>query len=106
MHQALLMVKDEKMALRKASLKYGIPKSTLFDHYSGKVKGCKRGPSTVVEEDKLAQWAINMSEIDYGYTREQVIEMVKTILEGKIHIHLLTINQAVWFPSTASSSIA
>ena len=103
------MVKDEKMALRKASLKYGIPKSTLFDHYSGKVKGCKRGPSTVlseVEEDKLAQWAINMSEIDYGRTREQVIEMVKTILEGKIHIHLLTIDQAVWFPSTASSSIA
>ena len=48
------------------------------------MKGCKRGPSTVLteaEEGMLEEWAINMSKIGYGRTREQVIEMVKTILD-------------------------
>ena len=57
------------MSLREASLKYGIPKSTLYDHYSGKV--------TKAEEGMLEEWAISMSKIGYGCTREQVIEIVK-----------------------------
>ena len=84
LQSALLMIKEGEMSLRDASQHYGIPKSTLHDHYSGKVKGFKRGPPTVLseaEETMLAEWAINMSNIGYGRTREQVLEIVKTILD-------------------------
>ena len=82
LQSALLMIKEGEMSLRDVSQHYGIPKSTLHDHYSGKVKGFKRGPPTVLseaEETMLAEWAINMSNIGYGRTREQLLEIVKTM---------------------------
>ena len=44
LENALTMVKEQHMSFREAAQTYGIPKSTLHDHYSGKVKGCKPGP--------------------------------------------------------------
>ena len=60
------------------------PKSTLHDHCSGKVKGSKCGPPTIlsnVEELKLAAWAMEMASIGYGHTRVQMSEMVKRLLD-------------------------
>ena len=72
----------ENVSIRTAALTYNFPKSTLHDHYSGKVKGSKRGPSTVLsdaEELKLVEWAVEMTSIGYGRTREQISEMVKRL---------------------------
>ena len=56
---SISVIKENQMSLRSASQVYGIPKSTLHDHLSGKVKSTKRGPPTVLtntEERKLAEW--------------------------------------------------
>ena len=39
--KALSLVTEENVSIRTAALSYGIPKSTLHDHCSGKVKGSK-----------------------------------------------------------------
>ena len=65
------LITEENVPIRTAALTYGIPKITLHDHYSGKVKGTKRGPSTVLseaEELKLVEWAMDMASIGYGRT--------------------------------------
>ena len=80
LHKALLMMKEERMSFRQAALAYGVPKSTLHDHYSGKVQGTKRGPATVLseaEESMLVEWALEMAKIGYGRTQEQISETVK-----------------------------
>ena len=82
--KALSLVREENVSIRTAALSYGIPKSTLHDHCSGKVKGSKRGPPTNLsdaEELKLAEWAMEMASIGYGRTRVQVSEMVKRLLD-------------------------
>ena len=59
--KALSLVREENVSIRIAALSYGISKSTLHDHCSGKVKGSKRGLPTILsdaEELKLAEWAM------------------------------------------------
>ena len=46
MDLALCEIADGKMTYRKASIAYGIPKSTLHDHVSGKVKAGAEGSAT------------------------------------------------------------
>lgn len=82
---ALEGIREKKMTFRQAAEVYGIPKSTLYDHHSGKIKGTKRGPPTVLteaEERALADWALDMAKIGYGHTREQIVEMVKQLLDN------------------------
>jgi len=77
------MVKEQNKSIREAAQLYGIPKSTLHDHCSGKAKSRKPGPSpylTEAEEQKLVEWAIEMGKIGYGWTREQMT-MVKNLLD-------------------------
>ena len=82
--KALHSKQQDNVPIRTAARAYGIPKSTLHDHYSGKLQSSKRGPCTVLsgaEEAKLASWAIGMINIGYEHTREQVSEMAKRILD-------------------------
>ena len=37
--KAFSLVKEDNVSIRTAALSYGIPKSTLHDHYASKVKG-------------------------------------------------------------------
>ena len=80
-----MVVKEEGLSLRKAGELYGVPKSTLSDYVQGKVEvGRRRGPPTILsnaEENMLVDWAIEMSKIGYGRTRQQVCEIVKQILD-------------------------
>ena len=65
---SISVIKENQMSLRSASQVYGIPKSTLHDHLSGKVKSTKRGPPTVLtntEERKLAEWENKIHPIFY-----------------------------------------
>ena len=58
------------MSFREVVLAYGIPKSTLHDHYSGKVKGAKTWPSNSpeAEESMLVEWALERAKVGYGCT--------------------------------------
>lgn len=57
--KAVDMVRSGLMSYRKASNMFGVPKTTIVDHVSGKVsEGASRGKSTVFPEDvenKLAE---------------------------------------------------
>jgi hypothetical protein len=84
MAKALKLIQEDGASLRYASEKYGIPKSTIGDHLGGRVKGSKRGQSTVLteeEEEKIANWAMEMSKMGHVPTREQITEMVKVFLD-------------------------
>ena len=74
-----------KKSIRAVALEYGIPKSTLCTYVSGNVEiGCKPGPDTILttaEEEMLVNYAIHMSEIGYGCTKEQILLTVKKILD-------------------------
>ena len=74
-------IKQGKLSYRKAELEYGIPKSTLCDHVTGKVEiGRRQGPKPVLTRDKeesLVQWALEMNEIGYGQVRRQISDTVK-----------------------------
>ena len=85
LEKATQEVQEGKLSIRGAASKYGIPRSTIHDHTSCKVKEVSRpGPSPVLakkEEEELVQWAIKMSEIGYGQCRQQVCSMVKRLLD-------------------------
>ena len=77
---AVEAVRSSKLSLRKASLQYGIPKSTLSLYVAGKLKvGAKCGPTSILtaeEEQKLVDYVVHMSKIGYGCTRDQLLEIV------------------------------
>ena len=79
--------KEGKLSVRGASMKYGIPRSTIHDHASLKVKKMSNpGPSPVLtseEERELVQWVIKMVEIDYGQCRQHLTHL-PTTCPGKI----------------------
>ena len=82
--KAMQEVKEHGLSIRKASYKYGIPRSTIHDHVTGKIERVRHGLSPVLteeEESELVSWVIKMAEIGYGQTRIQVTEMVKKILD-------------------------
>ena len=59
------------MSFREVVLAYGIPKSTLHDHYSGKVQGTKHGTATFLseaEQSMLVEWALEIAKVGYGHT--------------------------------------
>ncbi|XP_070538001.1 uncharacterized protein [Ptychodera flava] len=59
-----------KMSLRKAASKWGVKRSTLSDRVTGKVEmGRRSGPPPILtsaEEQKLAEWIINMGQRGFG----------------------------------------
>lgn len=69
---ALEELKYQEISIRQAAAKYGIPKSTLSDYASGKVKvGRRPGPLPVLtpdEEKRLVEWTVEMAKIGYGQT--------------------------------------
>lgn len=81
---AVKRVQAKEISYREAESLYGVPRSTLFDHVTGKATTCKRGPPTVLnpaEENMIVEWALHMADIGYGRTREQVCLTVKKILD-------------------------
>ena len=84
LNNALLLVEEKGASIRAASREYGIPKSTLHDHCTGKAKRFVRGPTpylTPAEEQQLADWAVQMGRIGYGRTKEQISSAVKKLLD-------------------------
>ena len=78
-------IRENKLTFREAEATYRIPRSTLHDYATGKVEfGCRPGPSSILtaaEEQKIVDYAVEMSKIGYGLTREKILEMVKKMLD-------------------------
>ena len=66
---------------------YGIPRSTLHDHVSGKVAyGAKCGPDPYLdleEEEELASFLIRSAEVGYPHTKIQTFALVQQMLDKK-----------------------
>lgn len=86
MKAALKAVEDGK-SINRAARDYGIPKSTLYDHVSGKVvHGIKPGPRpylTAGEEKELGIYLKQCAKVGYGKTRRDVLALVQTAASDK-----------------------
>ena len=64
-----------------------MPKSTLSDRLSGRVlNGATSGPDTYMdrsEEEELVKFLIRCAVIGYAKSREQVLALVKRLLQKK-----------------------
>ena len=83
-------VQDGK-GLREASWLNNVPVETLRRRTTGKVElDCKPGPSTVLtkeEEDRLNTYSIQMVEMGFGLSSEDVMQMAYVIVDrsGRTH---------------------
>ena len=78
-------VVHDNMSLREASRLYNVPFETLRRRANGSVKlGCKPGLSTVLseeEEELLANYLIQMSEMGFGLSHDTVMHLAYNIVE-------------------------
>ena len=74
---AIDAVKNRHVSVRRAEEQYGIPKSTIHDHVSGRVsKGAKKGnPKYLTDDDEamLVSFVEKCASIGYPRTRQQVL---------------------------------
>ena len=102
MRAAVQSVHDGK-GLREASRLYNVPVETLRRRTTGKVElDCKPGPSTVLtkeEEDRLNTYLIQMAEMGFGLTSEDVMQMAYIIVDKSWRAHPFTNGKAGrgWF---------
>jgi hypothetical protein len=78
---------SDGMSIRRAAEEYAIPKSTIYDHFSGRVLfGSKSGPKpylTTTEEHELVNFLSGMSSVGYSRTVKEVIEIVQAVVDEK-----------------------
>ena len=71
--------------LRETSRLYNVPVETLRRRVTGTVEvGCRPGPATVLtdeQEDRLSLYLIQMSEIGFGLTRDDIMRLAFSIAE-------------------------
>lgn len=84
MAKAMSSVIEGGLSVRKASLRYGVPRSTLGDRISGRVlPGSVSGPPRLlndIEEKELEDFIYHCSSIGYGKTRKDIMCMVNQLL--------------------------
>ena len=87
MDKTLAAVEKEEATIRKASILYSVPKSTLHDRVSGRVAfNAKPGPTlylTLSEEEELASFLFCSAKIGYPQTRKKVLYLVRQIINDK-----------------------
>ncbi len=81
---AVCAVQRDGVSIRRAVIAYGLPKSTLYDHVSGKVSRlAKPGPKPYLseeEEEELVNFLVKCAQIGYPHTRMQVLAIVQEIV--------------------------
>lgn len=87
MQKAAIAVNEEGLSIRKASERYGVPRSTLHDRCTGKVDWhAMPGPAkylSISEENELATFLLQCADIGYGHTRKQVLAIVQKIIDDR-----------------------
>ena len=79
------LVKSKQMSLNGASKAFGIPYAPLGDKVRGR-RPMQPAPKTVLLEDEektLVQWLMELSHRGFGWTKDDVKDMVKTILDTR-----------------------
>ena len=98
--QAALKAVEEGESISKAARDHGIPKTTLFDHTSGRVAhGTKPGPRPYLnseEEKELATYLKHCAKVGYGRTRRDVLGLVQTAASDKGVLRSSRISQGWW----------
>lgn len=94
MAKALHAVKEKRMPIREAALRFDVPKSTLGDRVSGRVQhGAVSGPPKYLisyEEDELSRFLIKCANIGFPKTRQEVLVLVDNIIASKGISHKVT----------------
>ena len=81
--EAVQMIRMGRMSVRKASILYQIPKSTLSDHANGRSVTQRKGPQPYLPkgvEDRIVHWLVKMARIGYGQTKESLLDKVQEII--------------------------
>ena len=80
-------VKEGRLSIRRAAESYQIPKSTLADHVSGRVReGSHSGPSRYLsdeEEAELVYFLVGSANVGYAKTKKDVLAIVSRVAESK-----------------------
>ncbi|XP_063864311.1 uncharacterized protein LOC135102737 isoform X3 [Scylla paramamosain] len=83
--KAVELVRSKQMSLNAASKTFGIPYATLGDKVRGR-RPMQPAPKTVLsmeEEKKLVDWLIEVPQRGFGRTKDDLKDMVKTILDDR-----------------------
>ena len=79
MDKAITSVERGEVSIRKASVLFHVPRSTLYDRLTGKVAfEAKPGPTpylSMQEEEELASFLFLSVKICYPYTRKKVLHI-------------------------------
>lgn len=75
------------MSVRTASKEFGIPKTTLQDHKSGKIPQIqgKTGPQplpTIEGEEEIANWLVSLAKCGFPMKKTDLLDTVQTILKN------------------------
>ena len=91
MAAAVREIEEEGMGLREAARLYNLPVESLRRRIMGMVSiDCRPGPPTILtlyEEDRLARYCVEMSDMGFGLGREEVMHTAFLIVErsGRNH---------------------
>ena len=83
--RAVDLVRSKQMSLLGASKAFGIPYATLGDKVRGR-RPMQAASKTVLskeEEKKLVEWLVEVSRRGFGLTKDDLKDMVKTILDDR-----------------------
>ena len=87
MEMAVAIVERGETSVRRAAEIYNVPRSTLHDRVSGKIridsKPGKKPYLSVEEEEELVSFFLKCAKIGYSHTRREALAIVQRILESK-----------------------
>ena len=87
-------------SINKIAVLYGVPKSTLHDHISGRVRhGTKPDPPPYlnpIEEQEFADHLITVAKIGYGKTRKKVKMIAGSVAKEKDVLQATRISDGWW----------
>ena len=87
LENAVKAVLNDHLSLRRAALLYGVPRSTLSDHITGKIlPGAHSGPKSYLstdEEAELAKFLVRCSMMGYSKSKSEVIALIQRVVNRK-----------------------
>lgn len=83
--QAIQVVSNNRMTIRQAAARFGIPKSTLSDKIKNRHEKKQGGQQvlSVVEKNRLTTGIMKCAEWGYPLTRREILYLVKNYLDRK-----------------------
>ena len=93
----------DNKGVREVSRLYNVPLETLRRRINGSVKdGCRPGPGTILteeEEDRLASYLVEMSEMGFGLSRDTAMLLAYKIVDKSQRKHPFKDGKAgrAWF---------